>query len=66
MSKLFNSSLGYFDDVVVREERYRLALREMKLKKEIEKLEAVEVKYQKRVQRRNMIVWNSAFGLMAG
>ena len=52
---LVSESLKFFDDVVVREEIYRLYLKRMKIIDEIEKLEEIKAEFDKRAARRSRL-----------
>jgi len=53
--------LKFFDDVVVREEIYKLHLKRRKILDEIKKLDLVKYQYERSAARRNSIFFNTAF-----
>ena len=60
MVGVLGKSLEFFDDVVVREEVYRLNIRKVQLKEEIAKLEAIKSDLDKKAARRNKLFFTSA------
>lgn len=53
IKNLINDSLKYFDDVVVKEEIYRLYLKRMKVMEEIKKLEKIKTDFDIKAARRS-------------
>lgn len=57
---VLGKSLEFFDDVVVREQIYRLNIRKVQLKEEIEKLEAIKSELDIKAAKRNKLFFTSA------
>jgi hypothetical protein len=65
LGRLFGESLKFFDDVVVREEIYRLHLKRVMILDEIEKLSEIKSEYEMKAARRTKVYFVSAFVLFA-
>lgn len=65
MTRALSESVKFFDDVVVREEIYRLNLARVQLRDEIAKLEKQKQALDVKAARRNRLFFQTAFTLFA-